>query len=120
MMGETANIQANCVPYAHIIILRDNAPYYDKKGNVKKIENLTESHLKKYLKLTTDSINPHNPCAICIFGIDITENKTNPTIKHVDLGNKFTNKNHGTLFNQKTSLTTLQSAMLDAKTQWEL
>lgn len=31
MMGETANIQRNNIPYAQIIVLRHETPYY-KKG----------------------------------------------------------------------------------------
>ncbi len=36
MMGETANIQAATIPYAHLIILRYQTPYYRKDGTIKK------------------------------------------------------------------------------------
>lgn len=55
MLGETANIRTNNVPYFHIFILFDKIPYYDKNGNVKKYEEITENNLHKYLMLSQDN-----------------------------------------------------------------
>ena len=54
MLGETANIRCSSIPYFQIIIIPDEMPYYDKKGIIKKIEWLTDSHVEKYVKLSED------------------------------------------------------------------
>jgi hypothetical protein len=74
MMGETANIQANQgLPYAHVIILRYETPYYKKDSSVGKIEIINEKDLSKYLKLSFDTPQAHKPFAICILLIAIDE-----------------------------------------------
>jgi len=81
MMGETANIQANAnVPYAQILILRHKTPYLDKNKSVKKIEEINDNDIKKYLKLFFDIHHAHRPRYIGIFIIDIDKtNKIAPT-----------------------------------------
>lgn len=74
MMGETANIQANKgLPYAHVIVLRHETPYYKKDNSVGKIEIINEKDLSKYLKLAFDIQQAHKPFAIGILLIAIDE-----------------------------------------------
>lgn len=80
MMGETANIQAKeNLPYAQLIILRHETPYY-KKGtepqrNKKpsRIEIINKNDLQKYLNLFFDSPQAHRPFAIGIILINVNE-----------------------------------------------
>ena len=101
MMGETANIQANHIPYAQIIILRENAPYYDRYGNLKKIEKIQEHHIKKYIKLSLDTTQAHKPCVTCIHIVEISENPLN--IKTVPIDNIVSDTNLTIAFTNKMS-----------------
>lgn len=68
MLGETANVQAvHNVPYAHLIIFRKKTPYFDSNGNIKKMEILSDSDMRKYIKLMFDLNHLHKP-----FGLGIT------------------------------------------------
>jgi hypothetical protein len=71
MLGETANIQTNNIPYAHIIVFRKETPYYDKYGNVKKIEIIDHKDMSKYIKLMFDTQHQHKPFGLGITLIDI-------------------------------------------------
>jgi len=73
MLGETANIQSNNIPYAHIIVFRKETPYYDKDGKVKKIEIIDDKDMTKYIKLMFDFQQHHRPFGIGITFIDINE-----------------------------------------------
>lgn len=77
MIGETANIQAGSIPYVQFIILRDEIPYYDNKGVVKKTEILSAKDLEKYVKLMFDINHAHRPQELCIFIVNINENNCN-------------------------------------------
>lgn len=71
MVGETANIQTNnSIPYAHIIILRRETPYFDNLGNIKKNEVITERDMSKYVKLMFDANHFHKPFGIGICIVD--------------------------------------------------
>ena len=76
MMGETANIQAvGNLPYAQIIILRHETPYY-KKNETKipsKIEVITDKYIQKYLNLLFDNPQAHRPYFMGIQFININE-----------------------------------------------
>ena len=64
MMGETANIQAlGRLPYAQLIILRHETPYYKKNDstNPSKIEIVKDKDILKYLNLVFDSVQAHRP-----------------------------------------------------------
>jgi len=74
MIGETANIQRKEIPYAHIIILRRECPYYSEDGTLKKNEIIKEEHLLKYSKLVNDICLPHKPHSIGIYMVNIDEN----------------------------------------------
>jgi len=94
MMGETANIQSNQIPYAHLIIMRYETPYYKKNDSTtsKKIEIISKKDIQKYLNLIYDTPQAHRPNELCIFLVDIDE-KTGKVIKADNkkaFGNEFT------------------------------
>jgi hypothetical protein len=79
MMGETANIQRQNIPYAQVLILRHETPYY-KKGfdeqknkQSSKTEIINQKDLTKYMKLIFDTPHAHRPFAIAILLVDIDE-----------------------------------------------
>lgn len=88
MMGETANIQTNNIPYAQVIILRHETPYYKKGLDTQKdkksakIEIINQKDLTKYVNLVFDTQQAHRPFVIGILLIDINE-KTN-TVKAIE------------------------------------
>lgn len=91
MMWETANIQAhNNLPYAQIIIFRDETPYYKKSKSynetreVGKIEKISEKDLQKYINLEFDNNQAHKPFAIWIIMIHIDEKNWNIEIVNFD------------------------------------
>lgn len=63
MLGETANIRANAIPYFQIFIIFEKVPYYEKGGTFKKYDVLTEHNLEKYFALSQDdpSAYAHTP-----------------------------------------------------------
>jgi hypothetical protein len=76
MMGETANIQAlGGLPYAQLIVLRHETPYYEKNETEipKKIEIINDKGIQKYLNLVFDSPQAHRPNFIGIQVIDLDE-----------------------------------------------
>jgi hypothetical protein len=94
MMGETANIQANQIPYAHLIVMRYETPYYKKNDSItpKKIEIITKKDIQKYLNLIYDMPQAHRPNELCIFLVDIDE-KTGEVVKTYNqkaFGDEFT------------------------------
>jgi hypothetical protein len=76
MMGETANIQANKIPYAHLIVMRYRTPYYKKNDSVtsSKDEIISKKDIQKYLNLIFDMPQAHRPSDLCIFLVNIDEN----------------------------------------------
>ncbi|GHT20668.1 hypothetical protein FACS189419_00150 [Planctomycetales bacterium] len=76
MMGETANIQAlGTLPYAQLIILRHETPYYKKNyaEHPSKIEVINDKDIQKYLNLVFDSPQAHRPNYIGIQVINLDE-----------------------------------------------
>jgi len=93
MMGETANIQRQNIPYAQIIVLRHETPYY-KKGLEKqkdkkplKIEIINQKDLSKYVNLVFDTQQAHRPFAIGILLVEI--NETTCEVKKINLNSVF-------------------------------
>jgi len=93
MMGETANIQRQNIPYAQIIVLRHETPYY-KKGLEKqkdkkplKIEIINQKDLAKYVNLVFDTQQAHRPFAIGILLVEI--NETTCEVKKINLNSVF-------------------------------
>ena len=79
MMGETANIQRQNIPYAQIIVLRHETPYYKKSLEKQKdktplkIEVINQKNLSKYVNLVFDTQQAHRPFAIGILLVEINE-----------------------------------------------
>lgn len=73
MLGETANIRCNKVPYFQIFIIPETLPYYDNNGTLKKWERFTELNIHKYIELSNDSIETylHTPTKVLLFVLDI-------------------------------------------------
>lgn len=75
MLGETANIRCNNIPYFQIFIIPDILPYYDKTGNIKKWEYFNFNNVKKYINLSKDNINYyyHTPNKTLLFIIHLPD-----------------------------------------------
>lgn len=54
MLGETANIRANAIPYFQIFIIFEKVPYYSNGGEFKRYDVISEHNLDKYLALSKD------------------------------------------------------------------
>ncbi|MFA5561338.1 MAG: hypothetical protein WDA00_01685 [Eubacteriales bacterium] len=54
MLGETANIRSNSIPYFQIFIIFEQVPYYKNGGAFQKYDVLTEHNLDKYFALSKD------------------------------------------------------------------
>ena len=55
MLGETANIRTNAVPYFQVFIIFEKVPYYQNGGQFQRYDVLTEHNLDKYFKLSKDN-----------------------------------------------------------------
>ena len=87
MMGETANIQAlGNLPYAQLIILRHETPYYQKNETEvpSKIEIINDKDISKYLKLNFDISQAHRPDYIGILLINIDERTGKVTLTDLE------------------------------------
>lgn len=79
MMGETANIQRQNIPYAQVIVLRHETPYYKKDFDEQKdkrpskIEVINQKDLSKYVNLVFDTQQAHRPFAVGILLVEINE-----------------------------------------------
>ena len=54
MLGETANIRSNAIPYFQVFIIFEKVPYYKNGGVFQKYDVLTEHNLDKYFALSKD------------------------------------------------------------------
>ena len=57
MLGETANLRSNSIPYFQVFVVFDKLPYYLKNGKFKKYEEITQHYMEKYLALSKDDPN---------------------------------------------------------------
>lgn len=73
MLGETANIRCNGIPYFQIFIILDTLPYYNKSKEITKWESFTEHNVSKYLALSNDDVNVfyHTPNKTLIFVVHV-------------------------------------------------
>lgn len=55
MLGETANLRANAIPYFQIFIIFDKVPYYKAGGSFQKWDVITQHNLNKYVKISIDN-----------------------------------------------------------------
>lgn len=54
MLGETANLRANGIPYFQIFILFDKVPYYKAGGPFQRWDIITKHNLDKYIEMSAD------------------------------------------------------------------
>ena len=54
MLGETANIRSNHIPYFQIFIIFDKVPYYKTGGVFSRYDIITQHNLDKYFSLSKD------------------------------------------------------------------
>jgi len=99
MLGETANIRCNNIPYFQIIVIPEMIPYFNEDKIISKWEKLNKNNLKKYIKLSEDDINIYmhtpNKTSINIINISGTENPQYDTFQEYNeyyLNNPFTIK----------------------------
>ena len=86
MLGETANIRANNIPYFQIFITFDKIPYYKKDGNFQKYDLMTEHTIKKYVNLSNDNISLffHTPNKTLFILLHLKEKSENYIFKNSD------------------------------------
>lgn len=79
MLGETANLRSNAIPYFQIFIIFDKVPYYKKSGEFSKYQMISEHNLDKYLKLSNDdpSVYFHTPDKTLVVLITLKEKALN-------------------------------------------
>ena len=79
MLGETANLRSNSVPYFQVFIIFDKVPYYKKGGEFSRYDVISDHNLDKYLKLSAD--NPevffHTPDKTLVVLIKLKEKRPN-------------------------------------------
>lgn len=79
MLGETANIRANSIPYFQVFILFEKVPYYEKGGEFKQYDVISAHNLDKYFKLSKDdpSVFLHIPDKTLVVLIKLKEKALN-------------------------------------------
>lgn len=84
MLGETANIRSNAIPYFQVFIVFEKVPYYKNGGAFHRYDVLTEHNLDKYFALSKD--NPasyfHTPDKTLIVILHLKEKS--PSFQFVD------------------------------------
>ena len=78
MLGETANIRSNSIPYFQIFIIFEKVPYYEDGGKFKKYDVITKHHLDKYFMLSKDDpdVFCHTPDKTLIVLLNLKEQST--------------------------------------------
>ena len=91
MLGETANIRSNSIPYFQIFIIFDKLPYYKKGGTLQKYDNVTVHNLEKYVCLSNDSPESffHTPDKTLIVLLKLKEKSKSYLFKDEDEYNKY-------------------------------
>lgn len=79
MLGETANIRANSIPYFQVFIIFEKVPYYENGGKFKKYDVISTHNLDKYLELSKDdpSVFFHTPDKTLVVLIKLKEKSPN-------------------------------------------
>lgn len=110
MLGETSNIRCNNVPYFQIFCIFDELPYYDKSGNIKKWESITEHNINKYLQLSKDNIDCyyHVPNKTLFYVVHLSSKgnaiKTKKDYNNYYLSNSFSIENSKLKFSFENSV----------------
>lgn len=75
MLGETANIRSNKIPYFQIFIIFDKVPYYKKGGTFQRYDEISEHNLDKYIALSRDDPDAffHTPDKTLLVVISLKE-----------------------------------------------
>lgn len=75
MLGETANIRSENIPYFQIFVIPEKMPYYKSNGQLDKWEEFSLHNSKKYLKLSQDNIDIflHTPNKTLLYVIKLPE-----------------------------------------------
>lgn len=86
MLGETANIRSNSVPYFQIFIIFEKVPYYKNGGAFQKYDEISAHDLGKYFALSKDNPDTyfHTPDKTLIVLLHLKEQSPN----HVFLDSK--------------------------------
>lgn len=73
MLGETANIRCNGIPYFQIFIIPQKIPYYENNGKFKHWEEFSQHNVNKYLTLSRDNVETmvHTPTKTLLYVIDL-------------------------------------------------
>lgn len=79
MLGETANIRSNAIPYFQVFVIFDKVPYYKEGGVFKKYDVITPHNLAKYLMLSKDdpSVFFHTPDKTLVVLVKLKEKAPN-------------------------------------------
>jgi hypothetical protein len=74
MLGETANIRCSNITYFQVLILTQNAPYFEKDGTISRIEEITKNNLHKYVILSSDNVDNylHSPDKTLLYIVKAT------------------------------------------------
>lgn len=69
MMGETANLRSNKIPYFQLFAIPDKLPYYNKQNQIAHWEELTKHQIDKYKIMSNDNIDNfmHAPTKTLLF-----------------------------------------------------
>ncbi len=84
MLGETANIRANNIPYFQVLILPEEMPYYTDKGKLKKWDSVSSHHIGKYRILSEDSIDYsiHTPSKTLLYIVKFPSIENKSSVKN--------------------------------------
>jgi len=91
MLGETANIRTNNIPYFQIFAIPKTIPYFNKEKVITKWENISEHNLDKYIRLSKDNIDLyfHTPNKTLISIIELSPFDTSKIKNASDFYNYF-------------------------------
>lgn len=103
MLGETANIHSNNIPYFQIFITPSQLPYYTEDKIFSKWEKFSPHHFYKYEILSNDMNEHwlHSPTKTLIYIIDLPEISTPTNNKHYT--EQYLNLDHANRLNISTS-----------------
>lgn len=75
MMGETANLRSNNMPYFQLLAIPDKLPYYNDQKVITKWEGFAKHHAEKYLRMSQDNIDNlmHTPTKTLVFAYHIPD-----------------------------------------------
>ncbi len=86
MLGETANIRVNSIPYFQIFIIFEKVPYYENSGKFKKYDVISAHNLDKYSVLSKDDPSKffHTPDKTLVVLIKLKEKELNYRFENSD------------------------------------